>query len=272
MFKRPLASALISLVLSGLSPFVLTAESGQTAHAVTSRAFCRNSNQVTNGTKLGSQVDGDVLTICLSREQLKLLKPKQIPVKARPLPAARPVVTAKTRPKPKPMVVSRPSIQPAPGRRGSAKPVSSRTQARRRSNDGTFRPAVSPLLVSPLETYVGNSVSFSSMQLPHLGRTTLLGRRVEVRFTPLTQLLHYGDGASVASKSGLANSSHSYLAEGDYQATLEVTFGIEYRVAGGSWFRDPELISIPTAPVVIHVHQNGHVPTKPKVVLVTPNG
>ncbi|WP_022888572.1 PKD domain-containing protein [Agromyces italicus] len=77
---------------------------------------------------------------------------------------------------------------------------------------------------------------------------TLLGRRAEVRFTPVGFRWVHSDGTTVTSSTSGASwerlglrefspteTSHVYAEPGEYTVTLEVALAAEYRFGGSAW-------------------------------------
>ena len=250
----------------------------EAARAASERAFCRNANQVSSSTKLGSQVDGDVVTICLSKDLIKKLQTKKPTLKVVPVGPA-PVRTApvKAQPRPVPKPTTKQAILPS---KKPAKPVvrvtsrpkpKATTSAKRGSNAGTFRPQVLPLLVSPTRAVPHETVMASTSQLTQFGKTVLMGKRVEVRFSPLTLRLDFGDGTLKTQQSQAGHFTHSFSAVGSFLLTLRVIFRVEYRLRGGTWFRDPQTIELVAPQVEVQVGQVAQNSSSSNVVLVTPN-
>jgi len=95
---------------------------------------------------------------------------------------------------------------------------------------------------------VGLPTNFWTESGSEIQNGLLLGREALVRFTPISFLFDYGDGAVVTRSSpggswtalGAAEFdetalSHVYARPGRYLIQSQVGFGIEYQYAGGSW-------------------------------------
>lgn len=113
----------------------------------------------------------------------------------------------------------------------------------------SFRPTGVGLIVEPgAWTVVGVETNLIAVADQQVVGGSLLGRAVEVRFTPATYDWAYGDGSSASTSTGGARwsalgvkefartaTSHRYLAAGEYRPQVTVWFTVEYRWAGGSW-------------------------------------
>jgi len=232
---------------------------------------CRHSNQVSASASIGSQVDGDLVTICLSKSLLKKIAPKPVP---KPTLKVRPVPVAKPTPKPTRIVA-------APLKKGPAKPLPKvtikpkpkprpKTLTGNRGNRGVFRPTIDPVSASPLRLTVGASAAISTDQKTRLGRTKLLGSPVVVRFTPLALAFNLGDGSQREEAASVAHFKHSYEQAGTYSVQLAVTYRVEYRLRSGTWFRDPDTIQLWAKPVEITVGDVKANENSANIVLVTP--
>ena len=234
---------------------------------------CRHSNQVSASASIGSQVDGDLVTICLSKSLLKKIAPKPAPkptLRIRPIPVAKPtpkptrIVAAPLKKAPvktAPKVTNKPKPKPKP------KP---NTLTGNRGNRGVFRPSIDAVSASPLRLAVGGSASISTDQKTRMGRTKLLGSPVVVRFTPLALDFNLGDGSQRAEAASVAHFKHSYEKAGSYSLQLAVTYRVEYRLSSGKWFRDPDTIQLWAKPLEISVGDAGANESSANIVLVTP--
>jgi hypothetical protein len=266
-----------ALILAAAIPLNATVGSAQSASAATYLAVlaataCRHSNQVSANASIGSQVDGDLVTICLSKSLLKKLTPKPAP---KPTPKqslrVRPIPVAKPTPKPTRVVAAPVKEVPIKKPPVKAKPKPKpKTLASNRGNRGVFRPTVDALAVSPLNLKVGGSAKISSYQKTRLGRTKLLGSPVAVRFTPTALSFRTGDGSTFDELASEAKLSHQYLAPGRYSVQLTVTYRVEYQLASGKWFRDPDTIQLSANPVDLTVGNPPASNTLGNIVLVTP--
>ena len=228
---------------------------------------CRHSNQVSANTKLGSQVDGDLVTICLSKSQLKLLKPKpKVIVTAKPKPTVVPIPVWR-----KPPAKTTATMKPVPKRPSVAKPKPT-LQSSGKGNRGVFKPKVDTLVASPSQAQVGQPVSVSSFQLTRLGRTRLLGSPVTVKFQPVALDLDFGDSSSQSLASAQIAAIHRYQSPGRYWLTLHVRYRVLYRLSTGNWFRDPDSITLAAPQTVVQVATGSPESSRPKVVLVSPIG
>jgi hypothetical protein len=263
-------AAIIGLVAIAATGFNRAAPASAAQLSTTS---CRHSNQVSKGTAIGSQVDGDLVTICLSKSQLRLIKPKPAPLPTKPTPRAsvKPSPTVAPKPKVVPIPVWR---KPAPRKTAIPRPVSARPSPSRKSsgsdNRGVFRPRVDAVTAVPAMARVGESVTISSNQLTRLGRTRLLGTPVVVKFQPTSLQLDFGDSAGTSSSTTKLAVVHHYQSVGRYWVTLHVRYRVEYRAANGVWFRDPDLITLVAPQTMVEVSSGFQAKSKSKVVLVTP--
>ena len=261
-----------ALIAAAILPFQVTAAQQISAEASQHSAAtqCRHSNQL-GSTSIGSQVDGDLVTICLSKNLLRkvVAKPTIKPVpkptlKIRPIPVAKPsprptrIVAAPVR-----KVPSKPNPKPKP------KPTR-RTLAGNRGNRGVFRPTIDPAFATPERLRVGGITTISSRQKTRLGRTRLLGSPVVVRFTPLALDFELGDGSRESFAESTARFSHGYSRVGLYRMMLAVTYRVEYRLSSGKWFRDPDTIQLWAKPLEIQVGSEAKSETLGNIVLVTP--
>lgn len=238
-------------------------------------AGCRNSNRLVGGATIGSQVDGEVVTICLSKSQLRklkstakpiprpTLKPKPQPTKAAPKPTPKPTPKLTATPARK----QPPHIKPIP----VAKPrVKTKTLRTSNGSNGSFRPSVAAPLVAPALVRPNQSVKLSSSQKVQFGRTRLLGLPVLVRMTPTQLDWTFGDGDQHQVGGAMATDSHSYSKAGSYLAVLHVTYLVEYRLKSGKWFRDPDAIILAAPPARVTVRDGQTAAAGSNVVLVTP--
>ena len=234
-------------------------------------AGCRNSNRLVGGATIGSQVDGEVVTICLSKSQLRKLKSTAKPA---PRPTLKPQPQpAKPAPKPTPKFTAAPPrkqpprIKPIP----VAKPrVTTKTLRSSSGSNGSFRPSVASPLVAPALVRPNQTVRLSSSQKVQFGRTKLLGLPVLVRMTPTQLDWTFGDGDQHQAGGSMANDSHSYSKTGSYLAVLHVTYLVEYRLKSGRWFRDPDAIILAAPPARVTVQNGQTAAAGSNVVLVTP--
>lgn len=224
------------------------------------KSGCRHSNRVSSGATIGSQVDGDVVTICLDKSLLKKIVPKVQPKP--PVAPARPII--------KPIPVTKPH-KPVPVHKVAPKPKpKTRYLGSNRANNGVFKPRVAPPKVSPTSILPGGRVGVTAAQSVQLGHAILLGSRVVVRFTPVHLAIDFSDGTPPASVTGATLAlDHRFTNAGRYPIALRVTFRVQYRLKTGTWYTDPDVVVLaaPTVPVTV-----GDAPTTSgvNVVLVTP--
>jgi len=227
-------------------------------------ASCRHVGVKSKTLAVGSQVDGDLVTICLNKTlQRKLLKVSLPPAKPVAKPAPKPAV--KPMPKPVVHVAKKPVVRQAP------KPVIHRkTKTNQNNSRAVFRPKAPLATVSPASTLkVAQLAVFGTTPKVLFGRAQLLGNPVLVRFTPEQLEWAFGDGAMKSgSTQSLRQTSHGYARAGNYVALLHTTFSVSYRLANGSWLQDPDNISLPSKPLSIAVGKPA-VKAAAKSVLVT---
>lgn len=222
---------------------------------------CRNSTKVATGTTLGSQVDGEIVTICLNKKLLR-----KVSVTTAPKPQQAPKQTVKPKPVPKPSPIARklaPVVKPKPR-------VGTKLRGKSNGSADSFRPNLAPLVAKPLSVKPLQPVHASSVQSTKLAHAVLSGSRVLVRLTPVALDLDYGDGTARHFSSANLRDSHGYESQGSYSEVLHVTFRAQYRLESGTWLEDPEPITMAAKPVVITVGDGKPSKNREKVVLVTP--
>ena len=228
-------------------------------------ASCRHVGVKSKTLAVGSQVDGDLVTICLNKTlQRKLISISKPVAKPAPKPVAKPSPKPVVKPRPKPIVR-------APQKPAKTKPiVHAKTRINSNNSRAVFRPRAPLASVSPASVLrVSQLASFTAAPQVLFGRAQLLGNPVLVRFTPNRLNWTFGDGVSVAgSPQGLRQTSHGYAAAGNYVTLLHTKFSVSYRLANGSWLADPDPITLASKPLNIQV---GKQPAKSstKTVLVT---
>ena len=144
--RSPVAVTLVAILTAvgmvGLSP---------------ASASCRNSNRLASGATIGSQVDGEIVTICLSKEQLRKLRGSAKPT---PKPAVRATIRPIPLAKPSPKKTAIPAVKskvrviykPRPAAKPKPKPAPRSPMPRlsRYSMNGSSRPSVTnPTTASP---------------------------------------------------------------------------------------------------------------------------
>jgi hypothetical protein len=223
--------------------------------APASALTCKNSGGGNTQITVGSQVNGDIVTICASiafQKQLKkVIKPVPKPaVKPAPKPAVKPVPKPAVKPAPKPVKKTVPNtiykVKPV-----SPKPkVIKNTVTGNKSNTAMFRPTKPVARVSPSgQLRPGQAARFSSNLSVKYGTAVLLGSLVKVRFTPINWEWNFGDGQlesgpvlSTGSGSNTVAADHAFVKSGSYPAFIRVEYAVAYRVAGGGWLEDPDTI------------------------------
>ncbi|MEN9714557.1 MAG: hypothetical protein RJA35_24 [Actinomycetota bacterium] len=264
----PKLAALILLFVISTSAF---------GHPETAMAKCRNSNKLAGGATLGSQVEGDLVVICLDKSMLQKVKstakPSPVPkpkpsaskIKVKPIPAAKPKPTSKVVPVLKPKPRKPIPVNPAP------KPkVRTKVTKKNNGTNGVFTPTISAPEVKPRSVKPAQSVKIKTAQSVRLGNATLLGSQVVVRFTPKSLSWDFGDGESQVASGAVSATAHAYATDGRYPVTLRVTYAVDYRLSGGRWYRDPDSVVLAAAPMTVVV---GDVPldnSGGQVVLVKP--
>ena len=212
---------------------------------------CRNAATQNQSLAIGSQVDGDLVTICLSKSQLQRLKQTAAP---------KPKVSAKTAPK---QQVKKPVAKKPP-----AKPtVRTKVRTRKNKGSGVFKPRIVQPTVTPVQLSPNQPAQFESHQVVRTGLATIAGSRVQVKFTPISQAVEFGDGTNSVRRSRNYSTPHIYRLAGTYTLLLRVTFRVNFRLIGGqSWFSDPDTVTLPAKPLQVRVGQAGG-----RVVLLNPD-
>ncbi len=87
---------------------------------------------------------------------------------------------------------------------------------------------------------------------------TILGQQVEIIAEPRSYAWDFGDGQSMTTETPGApypakEITHEYATNGDVQATLTVTYGGRFRVAGGAWLPIPGTTTVTSAPTAVSV-------------------
>lgn len=213
----------LSIVCLTLPPLQPCAESAQGLE-------CRHRAASASSVLLGSQVDGNFVTICLSHRQV--IQPSNPPI---------PVGDRSNR-KPSAKTQKLASVR-----------AHSKSHGVLRGADGTFSPVIAQPRVSPSATKPGVPVSLTSTQPERFGFDHLLGRQISVRFTPISQRWHLSDGATSASGSRAWRWHHSFLKSGRYLATLHVTYRVRFRLGLGAWQTEPDTITLPANPLEVWV-------------------
>ena len=222
-------------------------------------AKCRNAGTKFSNVKVGSQVDGDLLTICASKKLIKQLIKK---TKVAPAPKSTATSTAKPKPQPKPAVKPKSATKP------KVKPKSKiRVSRRVHNNSGValFRPRKPAAIRSPLGTLaVGQTAQLTVAKATTDGFTRLLGQLVRVKFVPKQVAWNFGDGALA---NGFA-ASHAFASAGNYWVQARVRYKVSYKLASGAWLADPDSIWLSTKPLWIPVGVAAASSQNSKTVLV----
>jgi len=228
MLKKLLPFALVFLIFSGGNVPAPAQAAPQMA--------CRHRSSLGGGVKIGSQVDGDLVTICLSKAALQKLREQA---------AAKPSSKPSAKPKPRVKVTARPKAKPV---------VRTKTRSRGRAGNGVFKPRINQPGASPRVLKPGQSTRFKTTQPVRAGYAILAGSRVQVRFTPILQNLSFGDSAHTESRARNFSISHVYQSRGQFLILLRVTYRVDYRLIGAQrWLRDPDSVTLAAQPLVIDV-------------------
>jgi hypothetical protein len=247
------------------------------AHAAT--PSCRNTGASSKHATIGSQVDGDLVTICLDasfrKKLLQAAKPKP-PVKrtvpARPKTKATPKapVKPKSPAKPKAPVKPKPIVKPRPAPKVLVKPKP-RATAKALAERAVFKPHTSQISVTPASGLKpGQLATFQTSPKQVYGNGKLLGRPVLVRFTPVSLQWSFGDGAKLESAITSPRTTHGYLREGTYLSLLHTTFSVAYRLSSGRWLADPDHITLASSPVRVIVGDAALAEARKVVLLTSP--
>ena len=130
-----------------------------------------------------------------------------------------------------------------------------------------FTPHAATALSEPLGFGIaGLPVNFIASAAPHTVEGRLLGRRAQVRFTPVASDWAYGDGTErMVPNLGLrwaalglrdlsdTPSSHRFSRGGSYAVTLVVFYAAEYRFDGGDWVAVAGTVRSVAAPLNIRI-------------------
>lgn len=207
-------------------------------------AKCRNAGTKFSNVKVGSQVDGDLLTICASKKLIKQLIKK---TKVAPAPKSTKPATSKPKSQPKPAAKPKPVLKPKP------KPKSKiRVSKSVHNNSGValFRPRKPAAIRTPLGTLaVGQTVQLKVAKTTTDGFTRLLGQLVRVKFVPKQVTWSFGDTRAASGFSA----SHAFAAAGNYWVVARVRYKVSYKLASGAWLADPDPIWLSTKPLSIPV-------------------
>lgn len=205
---------------------------------------CRHSATSAPSLRLGSQVDGNFVTICLSRQRLLTLKP-----------SPRPAVGSKKQPR----------VAPWTGQvRFPAPRLHSHTIGVRFGSNGSFTPVISQPTVWPATVKPGDLVTFATRQPERFGFGHLLGRQISVRFTPIKLHWTISDGETASRRVRTWAWMHAFAKPGAYTAVLRVTYLVRFRLGQASWQTESDPIVLPAIPQIVTVGQVA----KHRVVLV----
>ncbi len=224
-------------------------------------ANCKNSGGSSGSNKVGSQVNGNSVTICASAVSVvparstkvtaQITKPTRTLANPIAKQIGKPIAKAVSRPvsKSAPKSVTKPAVKivakPKPSTfktKSVAKTVSKPSSANKTSAAANFTPAAAEGSVYPSnQLAVGQEASFVSNAVQHYRTGTLLNLPTEVRFTPLTVEWDFGDGRTAAG----ASLGYAFSTPGIHDVRVRVVYAISYRIKGSSiWIAEPESITL----------------------------
>lgn len=245
------------------------------AHAHATTPTCRNVGAKSKNATIGSQVDGDLVTICLNsslrKKLLNVAKPKA-PVRVVVKPSTRPTKLPKVIVKRPKVAIPRVSTHPRPVQK--TKPIlrpKPRATSKSFADRAVFRPRTSQIEVAPgTSIRIGQIVELTTKPKRVFGNSKLLGHPVLVQFTPVALDWQFGDGQGSDAAVSRPQVAHAYLRNGTYPVRLRTTFVIAYRLASGKWLKDPDRIVLESSPVSIAVGDSASGSAKKVVLLTTP--
>ncbi|MDO5502974.1 MAG: hypothetical protein Q4G67_07360 [Actinomycetia bacterium] len=91
--------------------------------------------------------------------------------------------------------------------------------------------------------------------------TTLLGTTIEIRPRLDAITYHFGDGSTTGPTTDLGGPyptgaiTHAYARSGQYSSRADITYGGQFRVAGGTWMDIPGTANITGTPTAITVRE-----------------
>lgn len=263
--QRTKKTAIYYIRVVALLAVLLLMSEHRHAHAAT--PSCRNTGASSKHATIGSQVDGDLVTICLDASfRKKLLQA------AKPKPPVKRIVPArpKTKATPKPPVKPKPIVKPRPASKVLVKPKP-RATTKALAERAVFKPHTSPISVTPASGLKpGQLATFQTSPKQVYGNGKLLGRPVLVRFTPVSLQWSFGDGTKLESSIASPRTTHGYLREGTYLALLHTTFSVAYRLSSGRWLADPDYITLASSPVRVIVGDAALAEARRVVLLTSP--
>jgi hypothetical protein len=223
---------------------------------------CRNTGvtqqQASSQLTVGSQVDGDLVTICANKKLIQALTKTVAPKPAPAKPVAKPVL--KPTPKPTHKPIPKPTPKPKPK-------VQTKTRTRANASTAVFK-AIKPIAwLSPASSLKPNqSATFEVEFGQRFGSAKLLGKAVVVRFRPESATWSFGDSqTSTATKA-----VHSFASPGNYLAFAHVKYRVDYRLASGAWLKDPDAIVLASMPLNVTVAAELQSQPSGSTVLITP--
>jgi hypothetical protein len=198
---------------------------------------------------VGSQVDGDLVTICANKKLIQALTKTPAP---KPLPTNPPIS--------KP--VAKPVTKPAPKSK-----VRTKTRVQANSSTVVFKAMKPNAWISPANRLDPNqSASFRVDFAQRFGSAKLFGNAVMVRFRPQSATWDFGDNQLALG----ATTSHKYSSPGTYLALAHVQYRVDYRLASGAWLRDPDSIVLASMPLTVTVGSDLGSQSSGSTVLITP--
>jgi hypothetical protein len=90
---------------------------------------------------------------------------------------------------------------------------------------------------------------------------TMFGYRVEIRPKLVGYVYRFGDGSSegpTTSPGGVypdGDIVHTYRRPGTYTTRVDVTFGADFRINGGSWIAIPDTVTVPQPVTIVTVKE-----------------
>jgi hypothetical protein len=90
---------------------------------------------------------------------------------------------------------------------------------------------------------------------------TMFGYNVEIRPRLVSFVYHFGDGASLGpttSRGGVypdGDVVHTYGRPGRYPSRVDVTFGAEFRINGGTWVSIPDTVTVTQPSTTVTVRE-----------------
>ncbi len=116
----------------------------------------------------------------------------------------------------------------------------------------TTQPKGDVTLVNLKTFYQANwaAQGFQPAEIDHIDPATMFGHQVDIRPRLVSYVYHYGDGTSsdpTTSPGGVypdGDVTHTYTQRGTFTASVDVTFGADFRINGGDWIRLPDTVTV----------------------------